>query len=97
MSCPGRRRLSGRAPCSKVLKLKFNLFFLSQLYISIHLFHLFRFLLLFAACLLSLLGKGLALASPFGVHNFPDEHKGPVMVTIIATMFLPGLLLGVGS
>merc|ERR1719367_375947 len=49
-----------------------------------------RFLLIFAACLLSLLGKGLALASPFA-HPFGTEPV--VIVTILATMFLPGLLL----
>merc|ERR1712012_1414500 len=40
-----------------------------------------RFLLLFAACLLSLVGKGLALAAPFGYWRFKDEHKVPVIAT----------------
>jgi hypothetical protein len=55
-----------------------------------------RFLLIFAACLLSLLGKGLALASPFA-YGVRDEHKVQVAATILSTMFLPGLLLGVVS
>ena len=58
-----------------------------------------RFLLIFSACLLSLLGKGVALGSPFGHYlNFiVPEQKLPVTGIIIATMFLPGFLLGVAS
>merc|ERR1711934_953877 len=55
-----------------------------------------RFLLIFAACLLSLLGKGLALASPFAVP-LPQHHNFPVIATTVATMFLPGLLVGLAS
>ena len=55
-----------------------------------------RFLLIFAACLLSLLGKGIALASPF-VYHVRDEHKVQLIATIVSTMFLPGLLLGLIS
>ena len=66
-----------------------------------------RFLLIFAACLFSLIGKGLALASPYAAqldtygelfaNEIPDEHQVPVMATIMATMFLPGFFLGVFS
>jgi hypothetical protein len=55
-----------------------------------------RFLHVFAACLLSLLGKGLALGSPFAVR-VPAEQTVQVVVIIFATMFLPGFLLGVAS
>jgi len=55
-----------------------------------------RFLLIFAACVLSVAGKGFALASPFG-RGVPAEHTLLVMVTILATIFLPGFLLGVAS
>jgi len=55
-----------------------------------------RFLLIFAACVLSIAGKGFALASPFG-RGVPAEHTLLVMVTILATIFLPGFLLGVAS
>ena len=67
-------------------------------------FYTFRFLLIFGACLLSLVGKGIALASPFaapspgpGEKPVPDEQKLPVMATILATMFLPGFILGIAS
>merc|ERR1719494_1552485 len=43
-----------------------------------------RFLLIFAACLLSLVGKGLALASPFLIYSFPSKHYLPVLATIFA-------------
>ena len=59
-----------------------------------------RFLLIFVACLTTLIGKGVALVSPFGVNYFPAEHNLPVRVVAaatITTMFLPGLLLGVAS
>jgi hypothetical protein len=58
-----------------------------------------RFLLIFAACLLSLLGKGVALGSPFGhyLKNVVPEQKLPVAAIILATMFLPGFLLGLAS
>jgi len=55
-----------------------------------------RFLSIFAACLFSLLGKGIALASPFGVV-VPAEQKVQVAAIILATIFLPGLLLGLSS
>ena len=67
-------------------------------------FDTFRFLLIFGACLLSLVGKGIALASPFAApwgpddeKNVLDEQKLPVMATILATMFLPGFILGIAS
>jgi hypothetical protein len=56
-----------------------------------------RFLLIFAACLLSPLGKGLALASPFASGYLTTEHKLLVTAIILATMFLPGFLLGLAS
>ena len=56
-----------------------------------------RFLLIFVACLTSLIGKGVALVSPFGVNYFPAEHNLPVVAATITTMLLPGLLLGVAS
>ena len=74
-----------------------------------HFFHcrMSRFLLIFAACLFSLIGKGLALASPYAAqlntygaeaaYHIPDEHQVPLMATIMATMFLPGFFLGVFS
>ena len=64
----------------------------------IMIFHVSRFLLIFVACLTSLIGKGVALVSPFGVNYFPAEHNLPVRVVAaatITTMFLPGLLLGI--
>ena len=54
-------------------------------------------MLIFFACLTSLLGKGLALVSPFGVNYFPAEHNLRVVAATITTMFLPGLLLGIAS
>ena len=57
-----------------------------------------RFLLIFVACLATLIGKGVALVSPFGVNYFPAEHNLPVRVVAaatITTMFLPGLLLAI--
>ena len=61
--------------------------------------YVYRFLLLYAGCWLSMAGKGMALASPFGFdyRPFPEEHKVPVIATIIATIFLPGFLIGVFS
>merc|ERR1719273_1995888 len=41
-----------------------------------------RFLLLFAACLLSLFGKGLILASPFSYRDFRVEHKNSTAVIL---------------
>ena len=59
---------------------------------------IYRFLLIYAACLLSLVTKGIALGSPFGVPGgLSADHTLPVMATIIATIFLPGFLLGVIS
>ena len=57
---------------------------------------LYRFLLIFAASVLSVAGKGLALASPFG-RGVPAEHTLLVMVTILTTIFLPGFIHGVVS
>ena len=61
-----------------------------------------RFLLIFAACLLSLLGKGLALASPFASYEGEQlEHEIQAskyrVATTLSTMFLPGFLLGLAS
>ena len=56
-----------------------------------------RFLLIFVACLTSLIGKGVAPVSPFGVNYFPAEHNLPVVAAAITTMFLPGLQLGIAS
>ena len=57
-----------------------------------------RFLLIFAACLVSLVGKGLALAAPFGTgFDVSSEDKFPVIAATLATIFLPGLILGIAS
>ena len=37
------------------------------------------------------------MASPFGYVYFEEEHNVPVMATVIATMFIPGFVLGVAS
>jgi len=58
-----------------------------------------RFLLIFVACLLSLLVKGVALGSPFTsrlIYRVLDQ-KLRVTAIILATMFLPGFLLGLVS
>ena len=61
-------------------------------------------MLFFSACLLSLAGKGLALASPFveGVwYNYTysvcGEKRLLVIATTFATIFLPGFLLAIAS
>ena len=59
-----------------------------------------RFLLVLVACLLTLIGKGLALA-PIGVCFYGlkcDRWLGPKVIAItVATTFLPGLVLGIIS
>ena len=57
-------------------------------------------MLIFAACLLSFLGKALALVSPFcydGGYFLTAGQKWQVVATTLATIFLPGLLLGIVS
>ena len=68
-----------------------------------------RFLLIYYACFLSFVGKGLALSSPFGggppiekmglgmAENKTFEQKLLVIAITSATMFLHGLLLGIVS
>ena len=81
MPSPGRRWLLRRAPYSEVffeslivLNCSLKLTFLNS---DMYDFLFFpRFLLIFAACLLSLLGKGLALASPFASYEGEQlEHE----------------------
>ena len=65
-----------------------------------------RFLLILAACLLTLVGKGLALVSPmdtcqWSIVKVECRAKVPFVLEVtaisIATSFLPGLVLGIIS
>ena len=65
-----------------------------------------RFLVIFAACILSLVGKGIALASPTAIVSGLEppwfENKEPnepvfLLLLNLAVMLLPGFLLGLAS
>ena len=81
LSCPCRGRLPRGAPGSKVSR-KHNFFVFIFLYP--------RFLLLSVACLLTLLGKGLALASPLAIIG-DDKNLPPFWTssTVAANSFSP--------
>ena len=59
-----------------------------------------RFLLIFVVCLVSLFGKGAAVAVVFSevyLNNETLGEKATLLAIVFATHFLPGLLLGIIS
>ena len=54
-----------------------------------------RFVVIFFACLFTLVGKGIGLCSAVFAQRFPECEDKTLVFTAIATFFLPGLLTGI--